>query len=63
MSHEQLPEPVNFDTLTDEELRSIMIEDKGTWNEVLARNTLDYREDCNRAIDEATNIINQNNNH
>lgn len=63
MPHEQLPEPVNFDTLTDEELRAIIIEDEGTWNEIIARNTLEHREDCNSLIAEATNIINQNTDH
>jgi len=63
MAHEQLPEPVNFDTLTDEELRLIMIEDEGTWNEDLARITLEIREDCNRLIADATNIINPKTDH
>ncbi len=57
------PEPTNFDTFTDDELRSIMLEDEGTWNEVLARNTLEDREDCSRLIAEATYIINQNKDH
>jgi hypothetical protein len=59
MSHEQQPGPINFDNFSDKELPSIITEDAGTWNEIIARTTLEYREDCQTLIEEATRIIDQ----